>query len=95
MISAEYLERAAEDLKNRIGSLVINNQTVPILNVTRKGRTVIVETLSQQGLTEVKSIRLFDEQGHLITEKETRITVADQQRLAFRFEFDVKGGESA
>ncbi|QQE75227.1 hypothetical protein [Brevibacillus composti] len=91
MIDNAYLARAAEDLKNRIGSLVANNQTVPIQSVTRNGRTIVVETLSQQGITEVTSIRLYDEKGNLITERMPSITVADQQRLAFRFEFEVRG----
>ncbi|MED1850360.1 hypothetical protein P4V33_01710 [Brevibacillus borstelensis] len=91
MIDNAYLERAAEDLKNRIGSLVVNNQTVPIQRITREGRSIIVETLSQQGITQVTAIRLYDEKGNLITERAASITVADQQRLAFRFEFAVRG----
>lgn len=91
MIDNAYLERAAEDLKNRVGSLVVNNQTVPIQSVTRDGRSIIVQTLSQQGITEVTSIRLYDDKGNLITERAANITVADQQRLAFRFEFEVRG----
>ncbi|MGN7470508.1 hypothetical protein [Brevibacillus sp. SAFN-007a] len=91
MIDNAYLGRAAEDLKNRVGSLVVNNHTVPIQSVTRDGRSIIVQTLSQQGITEVTSIKLYDDNGNLITERAANITVADQQRLAFRFEFEVRG----
>lgn len=91
MIDNAYLERAAEELKNNIGSLVVNNQTVPIQSVTRDGRSIIVQTLSQQGITQVTSVKLYDDKGNLITERAANITVTDQQRLAFRFEFEVRG----
>ncbi|HZG81497.1 MAG TPA: hypothetical protein VEZ13_12080 [Brevibacillus sp.] len=92
MIDDAYLARAAEDLKNRIGSLSVNNQPFPILGVTLNGREVIVNTESQQGITEVTSVKLFDEKGGLITERSTHIFVTDKQRLAFRFEFEVRSG---
>ncbi|WP_019123714.1 hypothetical protein [Brevibacillus massiliensis] len=94
MIDNAYLMRAAEDLKTRIGSLVVNNQTVPIQSVTQDGRTIIVQTLSQQGITQVTSVKLYDEKGNLITERITNLTVSDQQRLEFRFEFEVRSGET-
>lgn len=93
MINNAYLERTAEDIKNRIGSLVVNNQTIPIQSVTRNGKEVIVQTVNQQGITQVNSVQLFDEKGSLITERTTNIAVTDQQRLIFRFEFKVNGGE--
>lgn len=94
MIDNAYLERAAKDLKNRIGSLVVNSQTVPIKSISLSGREVVVTTEPVQGITQVSSIKLYDEQGGLITERITNLTVSDQQRLEFRFEFEVRSGES-
>jgi len=94
MINNAYLERAAEDLKNRIGSLIVNNQTIPILSVTRTGRQVIVATDNQKGITQVTSLKLLDDSGNLITERLPSLDVTDQQRLILRFTFEVRSGEA-
>lgn len=92
MIDNSYLERTAEDIKNRIGSLLVNNATIPIVSVTRNGREVVVTTDNQKGITQVASLKLLDDQGNLITERLPNLNVSDQQRLIFRFNFEVRSG---
>ena len=92
MINTVYLERAADDLKSRIGSLLVNNETIPILSVTRNGSQVVVATDNRKGITHVTSLKLLDDQGNVITDRLPNINVADQQRLIFRFEFNVRSG---
>ncbi|MED1642171.1 hypothetical protein P4U99_02930 [Brevibacillus agri] len=92
MIDKAYLERTAGDLQQRVGSLVLNNQTVAIRSVTRNGTTVVVTTEPVVGITKVTSLRLLDERGGLITERAANLAVIDNQILEFQFEFSVRGG---
>lgn len=92
MIDYTYLERAAGDLQQRIGSLVLNNQTIEISSVTRNGTAVAVMTEPVVGITKVTSLQLLDERGGLITERSTSLDVTDNQILEFRFDFSVRGG---
>lgn len=92
MIDQAYLERAAEDLQQRIGSLILNNQTVAIKSVMRNSTSVAVTTEPVVGITKVTLLRLLDERGELITERSANLSVIDNQILEFRFEFNVRGG---
>lgn len=94
MIDNAYLERAAADLSQRIGSLIVNSQTVEIKSVSRDGRMVRVVAQRAKGITKITSLKLLDEHGGLITERITNVEISDDQLLEFRFEFEVKGGES-
>jgi len=92
VIDNAYLERTAGDLQQRVGALVLNNETVEIRSVTRNGNTVVVMTEPITNITKVSSLRLLDERGGLITERKTDLAVLDNQILEFRFEFHVRGG---
>jgi len=88
----DYLERTAEDLRLRVSSLILNNQTVGIEKVERLGSIVSVTTAPVRGIQKVSSVKLLDEKGGLITERLTNLQVIDEQILRFAFSFEVKGG---
>lgn len=91
-MNAAYLERTAEDMRQRIGALILNSQTVAIRSVTRNGSTLTVVTEPVTGITKITSLKLLDERGGLITERLANLDVLDNQSLEFTFRFEVKGG---
>lgn len=93
-MDAAYLERTAEDMRQRIGSLILNSQTVAIQSVTRSGVDLVVITEPVSGITKVASLKLLDERGGIITERTANLSVPDNQTLEFRFNFTVKGAIS-
>ncbi|AUM66364.1 hypothetical protein C0R09_18590 [Brevibacillus laterosporus] len=91
-MDGRYLERIAEDIATRATSIVLNNQTVPIRNISRNGATVTIRTESVKGITRVSSLRLYDETGGLIAERQADVPVSEGQRLEFRFNFAIREG---
>lgn len=91
-MDGRYLERIAEDIATRATSIVLNNQTVPIRNISRNGATVTIRTESVKGITLVSSLRLYDEAGGLIAERQADVPVSEGQRLEFRFNFAIREG---
>ncbi|OAJ75178.1 hypothetical protein AYJ08_06075 [Brevibacillus sp. SKDU10] len=91
-MDGRYLERIAEDIATRATSIVLNNQTVPIRSISRNGAAVTVRTESVKGITRVSSLRLYDESGGLIAERQADVPVSDGQRLEFRFNFAIREG---
>lgn len=91
MISTAYLERTASDISQRIGCLVLNNQTVGIKSIKLNGCVVSVITERVRGITQITSVKLLDERGNLITERMPDLDVVDDQILEFTFEFEVRG----
>jgi hypothetical protein len=86
-----YLERAAGDLKQRISSLIVNDQRVGIRKIEQIGTDVIVTTDQVSGITSITSVKLLDESDGLITQRTANLNVPDSQVLEFRFQFTVKG----
>lgn len=93
MIETGYLERVAQDIVERAITVELNGQPVTIKSKTRNGATVTILTDMVAGITQITSLRLLDEQGNVITQRTPHISVTDSQRLEFRFEFEVKGGQ--
>ncbi|MGG1662874.1 hypothetical protein [Brevibacillus sp. NRS-1366] len=89
-----YLERVAGDLRQRISSLIVNDQPVGIRKVEQSGAGVNVITNMVNGIAKVTSVKLLDENGGLITRRTANMDVPDSQILEFRFEFTVKGETS-
>ncbi|TPG73451.1 hypothetical protein EEL32_05535 [Brevibacillus laterosporus] len=92
MRDGKYLERIAQDIAARATTIVLNNQTVPIRSINRKGATVTVRTESVKGIARVSSLKLYDEAGGLIAERKTDVPVSEGQRLEFRFDFAIREG---
>jgi hypothetical protein len=86
-----YLERAARDLRQRISSLLVNDQQVGIRKIEQLGTDVIVTTDQVSGITKITSVKLLDESDGLITQRTAHLDVPDGQIIEFRFQFAVKG----
>lgn len=93
MIETGYLERVAQDLASRVTTVELNGQSIPIKSITVEGSKVTVLTEMVSGITQISSIRLLDEMGNVIVQRTPYINVTDSQRVEFRFEFEVKGGQ--
>ncbi|EDP7604037.1 hypothetical protein HCJ02_01695 [Listeria seeligeri] len=89
MINSNYRERAAEDLKNRIKKVTINNIVLPF-TVTRNANIVTVQTDRSPKITQIQSLKLLDENNIVILEKSSQTDVRDNVTLDFRFEIEVK-----
>lgn len=94
MIDTAFLERTAGDMQQRIGTMVLNSQTVAISSVTRSGSSLTVVTEPVVGITKITSLKLYDERGGLIVERAASLDALDNQTLEFTFQFEVKGGAS-
>jgi len=86
-----YLERAARDLRQRISSLLVNDQQVGIRKIEQLGTDVIVTTDQVSRITKITSVKLLDESDGLITQRTAHLDVPDGQIIEFRFQFAVKG----
>ncbi|MCR8939856.1 hypothetical protein O0555_21380 [Brevibacillus laterosporus] len=51
-----------------------------------------IRTESVKGITRVSSLRLYDEAGGLIAERQADVPVSEGQRLEFRFNFAIREG---
>ncbi|MBC6308107.1 hypothetical protein HCJ66_00940 [Listeria sp. FSL L7-1582] len=89
MISNVYRERAALDLEGRIKKVTVNDINVPIKSITRSSNAVTVITDRSPTITQIKSVKIFDENNALITERSSQVDVRDSITLDFRFTFEV------
>lgn len=89
MISKAYRERAALDLEGRIKKVTVNDINVPIKSITRSSNAVTVITDRSPTIMQIKSVKLFDENNALITERSSQVDVRDSITLDFRFTFEV------
>ncbi|MBC1229822.1 hypothetical protein HB816_05055 [Listeria booriae] len=89
MISKVYRERAALDLEGRIKKVTVNDINVPIKSITRSSNAVTVITDRSPTITQIKSVKIFDENNALITERSSQVDVRDSITLDFRFTFEV------
>lgn len=89
MISKTYRERAALDLEGRIKKVTVNDINVPIKSITRSSNAVTVITDRSPTITQIKSVKIFDENNALITERSSQVDVRDSITLDFRFTFEV------
>ncbi|MBC1209460.1 hypothetical protein [Listeria booriae] len=89
MISKAYRERAALDLEGRIKKVTVNDINVPIKSITRSSNAVTVITDRSPTITQIKSVKIFDENNALITERSSQVDVRDSITLDFRFTFEV------
>lgn len=89
MMNANYRERAAEDLKNRIKRVTINGEELAFI-ATRNANIVTVITARSPKITQIQSLKLLDENDNLIFEKSSQANVRDNVTLDFRFEIEVK-----
>ncbi|MED2004694.1 hypothetical protein P4V86_15210 [Brevibacillus laterosporus] len=51
-----------------------------------------IRTESVKGIARVSSLRLYDEAGGLIAERQADVPVSEGQRLEFRFSFAIREG---
>ncbi|HAC0715659.1 hypothetical protein [Listeria seeligeri] len=89
MMNANYRERAAEDLKNRIKRVTINGEELTF-TATRNANIVTVITARSPKIMQIQSLKLLDENDILIFEKSSQANVRDNVTLDFRFEIEVK-----
>ncbi|MCY7787347.1 hypothetical protein [Bacillus inaquosorum] len=89
MISKEYRERAAADLKNRISKVLLNGNETEIVELTIQGAVVTVLTQREEDIKHIKSVQILDEQNNVITERTTDLDVSNNRTLDFRITFEV------
>ncbi|NMF00978.1 hypothetical protein [Aneurinibacillus aneurinilyticus] len=93
-MNTAYLERTAQDLCMRASTIVLNGeQTVSIQSIQRTGNQVVIVTQGILGLNKITSLRLLDENGNMITEREANFAVVESQQAEFTFRFVIKGGK--
>ncbi|EAD4096331.1 hypothetical protein C5754_13615 [Listeria monocytogenes] len=89
MISSNYRERAAEDLRMRIKKVTINGEELPFTS-TRNGNKVTILTERSPKIAQIQSLKVLDEDDFLILEKSSQVDVRENVTLDFRFDIEVK-----
>ncbi|KYG33886.1 hypothetical protein [Alkalihalobacillus trypoxylicola] len=84
-----YLERVAIDLYERLKSVQLNEEDVQIISKVREGRKITILTQRAEGATQVRNIKVLDENGDVITERSSVLDVSQNRSLDFRFTFEV------
>ncbi|KAA0815521.1 MULTISPECIES: hypothetical protein [Bacillus] len=89
MITKHYRERVATDLKSRIKKVLLNGKETEIADITINGTTVIVLTKREEDVSHIESVKIIDDQDHVITERSPDLDVSTNRTLDFRFTFEV------
>lgn len=89
MITKHYRERVATDLKGRIKKVLLNGKETEIADITINGTTVIVLTKREEDVSHIESVKIIDDQDHVITERSPDLDVSTNRTLDFRFTFEV------
>jgi len=89
MITKKYRARVAADLKNRIKKVLLNGKETEIADITINGTTVTVLTKREEDVSHIESVKIIDDQDHVITERSPDLDVSTNRALDFRFTFEV------
>lgn len=89
-LSDYYLKRAVKDLEERVSKVLLNNEEVPIINITNNGRQLIVNTDRTDNISRINSIKLLDELNNVILERSPNRNTEGSRSLEFRFEIEVE-----
>ncbi|TWK09605.1 hypothetical protein CHCC20441_2473 [Bacillus licheniformis] len=89
MITIHYRERVAVDLKSRIKKVLLNGKETEIADITINGATVTVLTKREEDVSHIESVKIIDDQDHVITERSPDLDVSTNRTLDFRFTFEV------
>ncbi|MEC2046643.1 hypothetical protein P9F81_06895 [Bacillus licheniformis] len=89
MITKHYRERVATDLKSRIKKVLLNGKETEITDITINGTTVTVLTKREEDVSHIESVKIIDDQDHVITERSPDLDVSTNRTLDFRFTFEV------
>jgi len=89
MITKKYRARVAADLKNRIKKVLLNGKETEIADITINGTTVTVLTKREEDVSHIESVKIIDDQDHVITERSPDLDVSTNRTLDFRFTFEV------
>lgn len=89
MITKHYRERVATDLKSRIKKVLLNGKETEIADITINGTTVTVLTKREDDVSHIESVKIIDDQDHVITERSPDLDVSTNRTLDFRFTFEV------
>ncbi|MBU8682020.1 hypothetical protein [Bacillus haynesii] len=89
MITKHYRERVAVDLKSRIKKVLLNGKETEIADITINGTTVTVLTKREEDVSHIESVKIIDDQDHVITERSPDLDVSTNRTLDFRFTFEV------
>ncbi|HBZ09107.1 MAG TPA: hypothetical protein DEO65_04355 [Bacillus bacterium] len=89
-LSDYYLKRAVTDLEGRVSKVLLNNEEVPIISITNKGRQLIVNTDRVDNIRRINSVKLLDELNNVILERSPNRNTEGSRSLEFRFEIEVE-----
>lgn len=92
MIDNQYYVRAAEDIKNRASTVLINDTlNISIASKSRTDNKVTIVCGDARNIGVIEKIALLDEKAKIITERKANILPVYEQLLGFTFEFVVRG----
>ncbi|WP_096201883.1 hypothetical protein [Bacillus sp. FJAT-45350] len=94
MIDPMYLQQVAQDISDRTEKVLLNGQEVSILSKKVENTAFFLKTGNISGVTRIESLELRDNAGKSIQKKQSDINVPSEEVLEFKFEIEVREGES-
>lgn len=89
-VNINYLRRVIEDLAERVDKVMVNGVETEIVDIIVDGRELIVNTERVDDISFLSNVKLLDEKGNIIIERNPNRNTESSRSLEFRFEIEVE-----